>query len=344
MARDYASLIRSLLALAEHPNTPVEEARQAQAKAEGLMREYRVSEEEALAVDPGSVLPITFKIVLRSAGQGGSELTSYVYDIFGLIARHCGVRFHINRLADWSTEATVVGYEGDVRYAEFLWTASYLMFSTRIDPTWSPNRSEDDNIFMLRQAGIPRGQIADMAWGNGKDAAARSKVQRIYVRECARRGETPLATGLGFQSSSYRTAYADSFVTTLSSRLRVARDAANSVAGLPVHHGRQERVDEAFYGVFPKLRPDTSPVPAWVDPRTECPKCAKAKSGACNDHSYMRERAWTQADQRRQDTRLYGASARAGRGAGSTAAQGVNVQRGHTSENRLDRANGALEG
>jgi hypothetical protein len=341
--RDYAKLIGSLLAKAE---STIHEAEAAsyRAKAEELMREYRVSEEEALAVDPGSVMPVSKVMLIRTGSSPESEMSGRIYDIFSLIANHCGVRHFMSRTEDYGIQATVVGYEGDVRYVEFLWTAAYLMFSTRIDPSWSADRSEEENIFLMRQSGIERRRIADAAWGNGNDAAARSKVQRIYLRECARRGEEPLASGLGFTTSTYRESYADSFVTTLHRRLREARDAANSTAGLPVHHGRQERVDEAFYTMFPRLRPDTSPVVAWVDPRTECAKCKKAKSGACNDHSYMRPRAWTQADERRAWTRTNGASAVAGRGAGRSAAEGVNVTRGHSTENRLDRANGALEG
>lgn len=345
--RDYAKVIGSLIARAEHPNTPPAEAEAAKIKAEELMREYHIAEEEALAVDPGSILPVTKVVILRSGSAPISEMSNRIFEVFSTIANHCGIRHHIRRTDDWGVEATLVGYEGDVRYAEFLWTASHLMFSTRIDPSWSPERSEDENIFLLRQSGVERRRIADQAWGNGNEAAARSKVQRIYLRECARRGEEPLATGLGFTTSTYRESYADSFLRTLSRRLRNARDAANSATGLPVHHGRQERIDEAFYAVFPNLRPDTRPVPVadtWVDPRTNCAKCAKAKSGACNDHSYMRARAWTAEDERRAWQRENGASARAGRGAGRMAAEGVNVTRGHTTENRLDRANGALEG
>lgn len=346
MARDYAALIGSLLAKADS-TTHEAEAAAYRAKAESMMRDYRVSEEEALAVDPGSVLPISRVLIIRTGNAPASEMSGRIYEVFSLIANHCGVRHFMERTADWGMQATITGYEGDVRYVEFLWTAAYLMFSTRIDPSWSDDRSEAENIFLMRQSGIERRRIADAAWGNGTDAAARSKVQRIYLRECARRGEEPLATGLGFTTSTYRDSYADSFVTTLHYRLRAARDAANSTAGLPVHHGRQERVDEAFYARFPNLRPDTRPYrpgQASVDPRTECAKCAKAKSGACNDHSYLRPRAWTAADERKAWTRQHGASAVAGRGAGRSAAEGVNVTRGHTTENRLDQANSALEG
>jgi hypothetical protein len=346
MARDYAKLIGDLLRNANDESLPDEARQQYRDKAEVWMKAYQIEEEEAIAEDPTSALPITKTILIRAADGAVSHITNHAEMIFKHIADHCGVRYLIQRTADWAVEGTVVGYAGDVRYFEFLWTAAYLMFATRIDPVWQADRSEAENIFFLRQAGIERRHIADMAWGNGNEASARSKVQRIYIRECARRGETPLATGLGFTASSYRQAYSDAFISTLRRRLRLARDAANSVQGGVVLHGRSDRVDEAFYERFPNLRPSNLPVVSepWVDPTTTCPKCAKAKT-TCRGHSYMRPTKWTQADERREQTRRYGASARAGRGAGEMAAEGVNLARGAgTQANRLDRANGALEG
>lgn len=347
MARDYAKLIGDLLRNANDESLPEEARQQYRNKAAEWMKEYQIAEEEAIAEDPTSALPIVKTILIRAAGAESSEITNRSEMIFKYIADHCGVRYLVQRTATWDVEGTVVGYGGDIRYFEFLWTAAYLMFATRIDPRWEIDRSEADNIFFLRQAGIERRRIADMAWGNGHEAAARSKVQRIYLRECARRGETPLATGLGFTASSYRDAYSEMFIATLRRRLRLARDAADSVGGGLVLHGRSDRVDEAFYERFPSLRPSTLPVVSepWVDPRTGCAKCTKAKSGACNDHSYMRPTKWTQADERREQTRRYGASAQAGRAAGEMAAEGVNLARGAgTRAARLDRANGALEG
>jgi hypothetical protein len=343
---DYAMKIQGLLANAENEALPDDVRATYRTKAEELMRKYRIAEEEALAVDPGSSSPIVHSLLIKRPDQGQGDITHSYTEIFRIIARHTGVRAHTARTGDWGLMATVVGYEGDVRYTEFLWTAAYLMFSTRIDPTWDPSKSENENIFFLRQAGIERRRIADMAWGNGHEAAARSRVQRIYKQEAARRGEDVLAAGLGFTTATYRQSYADSFVHTLAMRLREARDAADSLGGGLELHGRSERVDEAFYTKFPTLRPDTRPVPAadaWVDPRLACPKCKKAKSGACNDHSYMRPRAWTEADERRAWNREHSTSARAGRASGRSAAEGVTISRTEKA-GRLDAANVALEG
>jgi hypothetical protein len=338
---DYAAKIQRLIANAENEALSDEARAAYRAKAEQFMRQYRIAEEEALATDPGSAKPITHKITLRQAGLGQSDLQSWYASVFASIASHTGVR-HVTRYElvpdkGYAMVATVVGYEGDVRYTEFLWTAAYLMFSTRIDPVWDSTLDEATNIYRLRAAGHERRKIADQAWGNGNLPAARSKVQRIYVRECRRRGEVPGATGLGYQTDAYRQSYARSFRETLHSRLAEARNAADSIGGVLVLHGRSDRVNEAFYELFPEYRPSNTPTPD----REPCPKCAKAKSGYCRDHNAVR---WTATDQRRWERMTNSTSARAGAISGRAAAEGVTIERGHTRATRLDASGTAIEG
>lgn len=122
MAFDYAAKIQALLANADDERIS-DAARQAyRDKAEKLMVQYRIDEETALATDAdNATTPITRKIRLTTGYRG--VLDQWYYMVFGAIARHTGVRF----VSDWEGNgevATVVGYEGDVRYAEFLWTAA----------------------------------------------------------------------------------------------------------------------------------------------------------------------------------------------------------------------------
>lgn len=343
MGFNYGDKIRALLAHAEDEGNS-DAARQAyRNKAEQLMKDYAIAEEEALAVDPTAATPMSLNVTVRQGRGGHGDLNGYYDLILRAIARHTGVRMHSFYNDDWDAVATIVGYEGDVRYTEFLWTAAYLMFSTRIDPTWDEARTPEENIFLMRNAGIERRVIADKAWGNGSEASARSRVQRIYMREAARRGEEVRAAGLGFDTQTYRRAYADAFLQTLTRRLQIARDAANSVGGGLVLAGRAERVDEAFYGVFPRLRPSTDVAEPWVDPRTTCAKCAKAKT-TCNEHSYLRDRMWTKADEARAYRLQNSPSARAGRTSGAAAADGVLLRADHTTARRIDPSGVAIEG
>jgi len=182
---------------------------------------------------------------------------------------------------------------------------------------WDDNLSETENIYRLRNAGIERRVIADHAWGNGVEASARSKVQRIYLKECAARGEEPRATGLAHDTNTYRDAYAYSFRYTLAQRLAEARDAVDSVHGALTLHGRSERVDEAFYARYPEYRPSDKPTTT-----TPCAACAKAKSGHCRKHPGL-----TRADYARYDRMTNSPSARAGEASGRDAANGVVIER-----------------
>lgn len=332
MARDYAKLIGALLANAENEGN-TEAARQAyRNKAEELMREYRVEQEDALATDPGSTLPIVKRIVLL--GTYNAFRAQYFRSIFQNLADHAECEVFMHWVNGEGEVAEVAGYEGDVRYLEFLWTAAHLMFSTRIDPTWSEERTEAENIFYLRNAGIERREIADKAWGAGSGlvAANRSKVQRIYLREAARRGEEARATGLGFNTRMYREAYAREFVGTLNERLWLARQAVNAARGVVTLAGRTERVREALWAAFPQLRPrprtEASATVVYRAPNADCKRCSRAKSGYCREHDWLKPRQATQADRARWDREENSASARAGRASGRHAAEGVHLTRG----------------
>lgn len=325
--RDYAKIIGALLAHAEdEANT--EEARQSyRDKAERLMREYRIEQEEALATDPGSALPIVKRITLLPTYSGFRG--QFYPRIFRLLADHCECRVFIHWVNGEGEVAEVAGYEGDVRYLEFLWASAHLMFATRIDPGWSEIRTEAENIFLFRNAGIERREIADRAWGpgSGQQAALRSKVQRIYLAEAKRRGEEARATGLGFNTKMYRDAYAREFIGTLGTRLWMARQAANAAGGVVTLAGREQRVAEALWTAFPELRPSTEVREPYVAPNANCAGCAKAKSGFCRDHNWLKPREVTKADRARWDREANSLSARAGRDNGAAAAEGVHLSR-----------------
>lgn len=341
MARDYAAVIAGLLANAENEGN-TDAARQSyRNKAESLMREYRIAEEDALATDPGSASPVlkTMASILINDHLAREWFPS----ILALVAKHCEVRVHLGRkyLADGSAlTPTVIGYEGDVRYFEFLWTASHLMFSTRIAPTWQDTRTEAENVFFLRNAGIQRREIADRAWGNGAGDLAknRSKIQRVYLAEAKRRGEEARATGLGFDTKTYRDAYANQFFSTLNSRLWQARHAANAAGGAVTLAGRSERVAEAFYGAYPQYRPTTTVSAPYVAPNAGCAACDKAKSGFCREHNWLKPREATQADRARWDRMENSSSARAGMASGAEAARGVVIARGSSETGKMGPA------
>jgi hypothetical protein len=341
---NYAATIAALLARANHPNTPAAEADQARAMAETWMRKYRIAESEALAEDPTSATPEMVQIRLT---VHSTDLSHHLISVAQACAEHAEVRIKMK----WDYEGTgyalvvtVVGYEGDLRYFELLWTNAHLMFSTRITPVWSADRSVEENIFYMRQAGIKRREIAFAAGWDGDNAASRSRVQRVYLKAARDRGETANATGLGFDSKNYRQAYAEQFVLTLKREMRRAREAASS--GVPAVFGRAEAVEKAFYDFCPEMKPSTEVAEPYVAPNANCDRCKRAASGFCREHNYLKPRTWTAADERRWQQQQYGQSARAGRESGDRAARGVVVSRGAATARpaHVEAANVALEG
>ena len=359
MGFDYAAKIRGLIAKADSLDAMGNhgEAQAFRNKAAVWIKEYELAEESAIAIDPRSISP---ELRTIDVTPPSSELNHYLVLIADVIARHCEIRLHTSR-PTWGTyRFQAVGYEGDLRYFEFLWTSAHLMFSTHIDPHWDDTLAPEVNIHRMRRAGHTRKEIAHRAFGDGNLPANRSKVQRIYVAQAKASGENPAAAGLGFQAKDYRQAYAQAFLDRLSRRLREARDAANAVGGVVVLAGRKERVQEAFYAFVPEARPSTEPSLEFADPTLTCPRCIKLRADelkkpaqirrdpaevVCREHNWMKPRKWTQADQERWERKQYGASAQAGRSSGHQAADGV-VLRGTASPTakRVEAANRALEG
>jgi len=348
MARDYAKTIGALIAMAEdEANT--QEARQSyRDKAETLMREYRVSEEEAIAQDSeAATKPRRFDLLIMTGSIYAPMRYEYM-ELFREVAKHAGIQVHF----EWAYPnddrhdgkaqlwARGYGYDIDIRLAEFLWTAAHLTFITRIDARVNPQLSDQENCYYLRNSGQKRNDIAHWLWGSGyKDGAAHGKVQKLYMAECAKRGEEPRVSGRGIQVDQYRKAYASSFLDEFGWRLRSARDAADAVSGALILSGRKERIEEAYYAEWPDRRP--APPKPYVRPEVQpCDACARTKSptGQCRN---CRPRVATEADRRRWNREINGPEARAGRAAGAAAARSINVQR--TAEPRAQRTDAAPE-
>lgn len=139
MASSKLTTVRALLDKAD--STEFEhEASALRAKAEELMRKYRIEQEDLLAnreLSVETVEPQYFDIRVCSRGQYAGH---YGY-IFGDVARHTGIRHRLT----WSRDkdglwlwARGVGFEIDVEYAEALFTSARLAFQTKLEPEINP--------------------------------------------------------------------------------------------------------------------------------------------------------------------------------------------------------------
>lgn len=347
--RNYAKTIASLIANAEDENLPESARASYRAKAESMMREYRVAEEEAIATEGAATVPVRDLVTIMESRALHNTLRGQYWTMWNQIAIHCGIRiegkYRYAEDGESRLESVAVGYEGDIRYAELLYTAARLVFMTRIDARANILLTDQENCYFMRNSGMKRNEIARALWGSAPDdGAAHGKVQKLYLAECAVREETPRVSGRGIQVDVYREAYARSFVNELGWRLHAASDAVDSAEGGLVLHGRKERVDEAFYTEFPHRRPMTEEQraaqdAAWDAEEADCDACAKtkSKSGKCTRH---RPSQLSAAAVRRYERLTHSPEARAGSASGQAAAKEVHIGR---QTQKTNRATGSPE-
>jgi hypothetical protein len=309
--------VESLLARADHPNTPEAEAETARRMAETIMAKYKIEEEDLLA--RGDLkqddLHVLFKEV--HAYPMGTKYADVYRSLMSYAVHHAGC-FGVWTGYDWATGnriMTIVGYEADIRYAEALYMGARLLFADRMEPKVDPSLSDKENVYRLRSAGMERRKVAElMGWVKGG-----AKVTRLYKQACEERGEDAALTGRGTSVNDFKDAYTDAFKNEFWSRLWRARSAIDAeVGGGLVLHGREDRIKEAAYQRWPELRP--VPVERGIG--------EEPKSKATRLHKE------TAADRKRAQRR-YTAGGRAGIVAGRKAASEVDVK-GSTPIKRLN--------
>lgn len=344
-----AEQIGKLIAMSEDDSLPKEARASYAAKAERLMREYRIDEESVISSGGEAVtVPVRYEItLLQGFGQYVADFQMQYVRIWSEVKKHTGLKGHVAYQYDDERDgrklvAVGYGYEIDVRLAQFLWTSAHLVFATRIDPKVDLNLSDQLNCYYLRGSGMQRNDIAEALWASPRnDGPAHGKVQKLYLAECAARGESPLVMGRGIQVAKYREAYADAFVDQFGWRLRDARDAIDAESGALVLAGRDDRVAEVYYAEFPKKRPmdaeqraaqEARDAAYWAEEErleAEClatGPCSKttSKTGRCKQH---RPTEATAGDYRRWEKRAKSPERAAGRRAGAAAASSVEFRR-----------------
>lgn len=287
--------VQGLLAQADHANTAPEEANTFRAKAEALMIKYRIDEATLASGTQGNGIDPTWHTFLVCPVF--SEFATHYRHIAKQAMDHLSVRgvFKTQKVEnEYGSQvayvAECVGYDSDLRIAEALYTSMMLAFQQRLEPKYDPDLTQQENAYNMRSAGMEGWRIAQAIFGRD-DKSLRPKVRAMFRAEALRRGEDPsVLLGKGNSVKVFRTSYADGFAVTIGSRLQQMRLSRGEASGELVLANRSERVNEAFYERYPQYRPVSGSVKQWVDPRHGCAKCAKAKSGYCRDHGYLRPR------------------------------------------------------
>lgn len=318
-----AARIRALLAKAERTDNEAEAAAY-MAKAEELRDKYRIEEETLIASDQFSLTPVTREIKIS---DWSSKFRFEHWTMWYYTASHTGCRTDAT-YRNGDLIAIVVGYESDIRHAEMLYMSAWLTMVAKLEPQKSADESEAENIYRLRSSGKTRRQVAKIMWGIDTHAS-HAKVAKIYQAECDRRGEKAIVSGKGLSNEVFQDTYADAFVQRYARRLREARDAADSVSGGLTLHGRKERVDEAFYLIRPQARPETPE-------QREARLAEEAKADKGKKTKAPKPYKVTKAAMDRYHRENYSAAALAGKEAGRSAADQVELQRTTPSAQRVE--------
>lgn len=310
--------VKALLAQAEGQEqaNPAESAA-FRAKAEELMKKYRIKEEGLIATDQFSIVPVlrSFEIV-----RNGWEYEGWMATLFSQVMRHVDAEhketYEQNDAGLYFLVGKAVGYDSDLRYADMLWQSVRLAFISHLTPEVDPKLSDEENIYRLRSAGIARKDVAEKLWGKWTHSNS-AKVGKVYKAESAKRGEVPALDGKGIHLKDFRGVYAREFVYRVWDRLADARNAAMAQGGAIDLSGRADRVKEKFWEHFPDQRPKPPVVVASEDAPTETAKKARRRMAVTDTKAY-KEKVRRQYDS---------PAARAGAAAGRTAGDKVAISR-----------------
>lgn len=280
--------VRAALAIADDERAPEGEREAARLRAEALMFKYRIEEATSVASgysDNDRLVPVWRTMVLTKAS---SEFAEYYRMIAGAVSYHVGAK-SVTRWDNGEIVAEFCGYRSDLEFGDLLMTAAMMEFGKRLEPSYDPNKSDAENIYVLRMAGMERKRIARLVYGEwtteNEMKAKNRKVTNVFKKECIRRGEDPdVLLGRGNNVKTYRRSYADGFVEQFGTRLWRMRTSHGEESGALVLASREEAVEEAFYERYPQFRPRP------VDPNAPAPKIRMRKAKERSVNWQARER------------------------------------------------------
>lgn len=295
--QDTLRKVRGLITQADHPNTGPAEADAFRLKAEALMFKYRI-DEAMLTEAERHEMGVSVRWLSMDVCDARSPFRTSYYEIIRALIAHMDVRADFIRTVNrhggdmllhggnevWNT-VDIVGFESDLVFIESMFAAAALAFGSKLEPKYDPAQTDAENCYRMRSAGMEGVRIARAVWGDGKksNCVKARKLAQQWAKQIGDDGKAFSGHGMEL----YRESYAQGFVSEYRSRLYRMRASRGEVETGLVLHNRKEQIDEAFYARFPDRRPQ--PVPQIGEANIKhCEKCAKAKSGYCRDHLWMR--------------------------------------------------------
>lgn len=291
--------VQGLLANADDAgNTPEAQETYRQA-AEALMFKYRIDEVQAASAAVGTMTSGGQAPVWRTfwiCRLGNDFASTYRYMASQAIGHFDGKSVGTQKQNPddenrWWYAIDAVGYDSDLRFADVLYTSMHLAFAGKMEPKVNPEKSDAENAYILRSAGLEGKRIALALWGKD-DKPLRVKARKLFAQYAESIGEdASVLLGRGNSVALFRESYADGFESEMASRLYRMRTSHGDGAEL-VLASRKEAVQEALYERFPRMRPGKPAAPGHaIGGRDTCEKCKKASSGYCREHQWLKPRA-----------------------------------------------------
>ena len=239
--------VQRLLDLANDAGTTEEERDLALTRANEMMVKHAIEQSvlDAHRTARGEKLDRNPETVVVPFIPVGQEFDLILYDCvaqLGLLARVIPVRL-LSR--DDDTSLSLSGFPDDIEYFQMLWLSTYLQFSNKLFPKWDTEKSLDENVKFLKDAGFKWKEI----WLIGNNALYSTGSQlvspkgkpigrppndnheliRAYRRQCEREGVLP--ENHTQRHGAYRESYALGFQVRLAQRITELRLYAEVEAG-----------------------------------------------------------------------------------------------------------------
>lgn len=237
-----------------------------QQKADELMLEWAVEEFELSRRDPRNM---AYQPELRKFKFATEISHNGVWQyVFRIMADFCRCKVAVNNYS----EATLVGYPGDLDYLEALQVTIQLHIVKTIFPKPDPTESEAANMYRLRMAGNNWDQCHQIMH-NGEHS---TKSQRVRYTKIV--GDYAKQHGLPRNMTASQEGYRQQFVSAFAYRLRdrfaeimQTQDEEHKYA--LVLRDRASDLDEFLWTQFPNLRPHPSDC--------DCDTCHSCKDPSC---------------------------------------------------------------
>lgn len=329
--------VAKLIERASHANTPEPEREACLAKADALMTKFAI--DEAM---------LSARVGDRNAVEREKPETRDIpwipYDIdfyfeyeamLGAIAQHCRVRIMFRpSYVEPHSKATAVGFPTDLDYMQLVWNSVYFTFVSKLNPKWEADRTADENIKILKEAGWKWREIAVPANEHDFPCTANDgRLKAAYRRQCKIEGVEP--TPHTQRHEAYRAAYAEGFESMISTRLwRMKRAAEKQVADTPgsalALRDRAKDVENVFFEMFPNERPMTDEEHEELRKRAAARRAEEeGRRAKLTDAERAKEDRQRASDRRAAQRRAQREAARtnddAGRRAGQSAAAAVDL-------------------